>query len=154
MKKQSDWKIMACLRSDGRATLTKISKMTNVPVSTLYDKLKSKNNGVIKRHTCLLNFEKLGFNTRAHISLKIGRPDKKNVTEFLSKHQHVNNLMKINNGYDFMVDVIFKDLKALEDFIDTMKDRFEINECNVYYIIDEIKQEAFLSQPDHINLVM
>jgi len=154
MKKLADWVVTACLRGNGRVTLTKISKITNIPISTLYDKLRTNNGGIIKRHTCLLDYEKLGFNTRAHISLKIGKEDKLAAKDYLAKHQNINSLLKINNGYDFLVDVVFRHMKELEDFLDDLKARFKVDECHVYYIIDEIKQESFLSNPEHVNLVM
>ena len=154
MMKKNDWELIACLRKNGRETLTRISKKTNVPISTLYDKLRSEKMNIITKHTCLLNFTQIGFNTRAKISLKVDKESRDLVKDFLIKDFNVNSLYKINNGYDFMVEVVFKDLKDLEDFIERLEERFRILEYKVYYIIDDLKREAFLSSPEHIKLVV
>lgn len=152
MIKKSDLQMLSCLRKEGRATLTKISKLTQIPISTLYDKIRAKTS-LIDRHTCLLNFAELGFNARANISLKIAKEQRDLVKEYLSKHPNVNNLYKINNGYDYMIEVVFKDITELEGFVDTLEEKFQIIENNVYYIINDIKREGFLSEKNHIGLI-
>jgi DNA-binding Lrp family transcriptional regulator len=152
--KETDWKMIACLRRDGRETLTKISRQTDIPISTLYDKLKSEKMNLIKKHTCLLDFSQMGFNTRASVSIKLGKESKEEAKEYLLKHMNVNSLYKINNGYDFMIEVVFRHLKELEEFMEKMEERFEVLEYKVYYIIDDLKREEFLSNPEHIKLVL
>ena len=111
MMKKNDWELISCLRKNGRETLTKISRKTKVPISTLYDKLRSDKMSLITKHTCLLNFSKIGFNTRAKISLKVDKECRQDI-------------------------------------------KFRILEYKVYYIIDDLKRESFLSSPEHIQLVV
>lgn len=146
---------MLCyLRKNGRETLTTISRKTSIPISTLYDKLKSQAKSLISRHTCLIDFNQLGFNTRATISMKIAKEQRDGLRDFLSKHQNINNMYKINNGYDYMVEVVFRNVKELEEFIESMEEKFNLIDYKVYYIIDDIKREEFLSTLNHVSLVM
>ena len=38
-----------------------MSKRLKIPISTIYDKLKKYDGNIIKKHTAILDFEKLGF---------------------------------------------------------------------------------------------
>ncbi len=144
---------MALLRKNARETLTSMSKTIKVPISTIYDKLKSNENGVIRKHTTLLDFSKLGFNTRANILLRIKKSTRDGAKEYLLKHQNVNNLYKINNGYDFLVEVVFKHIRDVEEFLESVEERFEVDGKEVFYLIDEIKREEFMADIGLLDLV-
>ena len=58
---QKELLIMSHLRENSRKNLTKISKETKIAVSTIFDKIKKYEGGIIKKHTCILDFTKLGF---------------------------------------------------------------------------------------------
>jgi DNA-binding Lrp family transcriptional regulator len=151
MFKKKDLMLTAYLRQNSRTSLTILSRKTGVPVSTIFDRLKS--NKVILKNTALLDFNKLGYSTRANILLR-GRKDRKEkLMEFLVNSFNVNSLYKVNNGYHFMAECIFKDIKELEDFLEVLDERFAVKTKEVHYIIDELKKEAFLSQPELVDLV-
>ncbi len=145
--------IMSHLRRNSRESLTEMSKQIKVPISTIYDKLKIHEKTTIVKYTSLIDFAKLGFNTRAHIALKVEREQREEVIEYLVRHKHVNSVFKINNGFDFMLDVIFKHVKDMEDFLDTLESRYQIKAKQVFYIITDIKREAFLSNPQELTLL-
>ena len=151
--KQKDLKILVELRNNARAQLTEISKKTQIPISTIYDRLKNKSQGIIAKHVSLLNFEMMGFNTIANICLKCGKSSKKEVFAFLSTHQNVNSLYKINNGYDFMIEVIFRNIKKLEEFLENIEENYTIKNRQVFYIIDKIINEEFFSNQIHVELL-
>ena len=145
---KKDLQIIANLRQNARMPLTKMSRKTNIPVSTIFDRLRLSESRVIIKHTTLLDFSKLGFNTRANITLKVDREDKEKLKEFLIKHHLVNSLYKINNGYDFMIEGVFKQIKDMEDFLEDLEKRFKILEKKAFYIIEDLKRETFMSNPD------
>jgi len=147
---QKDLRILTQLRNNARAQLTEISKKTQIPISTIYDRLKRKSNGAIRKHVSLLNFEVLGYNARANICIKCGKSSKKDLFEMLTKHQNVNSLCKINNGFDYMVEVIFRNVKGLEEFLEYLEENYTIKTKQVYYIIDEIIKESFFSNPHRV----
>jgi len=151
--KQKDLQILVELRKNARAQLTEISKKTHIPISTIYDRLKNKSNGAIFKHVSLLNFELLGFTTKANICIKCGKNSKEDIYKLLLKHQNVNSFYKINNGFDYMVETIFKNIKELEEFLEVLEDRFTIKTKQVYYIIDEISKEKFFSDQIYLEIL-
>lgn len=146
MLKPKEHKILACLRNNARERLTEISKRTGVPVSTIHDKLKSRYEGIITRMTAILDLRKLGYIARACIILKAKREDREALQAFLEGNPVVNNLFKINNGYDFIVEGVFKNLQDLEDFNEALEEKFRIEGRQVYYIIEDIRREVFLPE--------
>ncbi|MBI4739257.1 Lrp/AsnC family transcriptional regulator [Candidatus Woesearchaeota archaeon] len=150
---KQELEIMMHLRRDGRETLTRISNATNLPISTIYDRVKNNKAGFIKRHVSLLNFAKLGYDCHVNIVLKVGKEDRERLREFLLCHHAVNTLYRINNGFDFSTECVFRNMKYAEDFIDQLQDKFKIKEARTYHIIDEICKEVFLSEPLHVDLV-
>lgn len=145
--------LMAYLRQNARETLTKLSRKTNVPISTIYDKLKQYENDIIKKHTSLLDFNRLGYTTRATIMLKVDKEIKMDIREFLTNSRSINSIFKINNGFDFLLEGIFREIKDLEDFLDRLDEKFKIKNKQVYYIIEDIKREGFMADPTLLDMV-
>lgn len=147
---QKDLKILAYLRQNARMPLTDMSRKTHIPVSTIFDRLKANENNLIIRHTSLIDFAKLGYNVRANIYFKVDREHKEAFKEFLIKHQLVNSVYKINNGYDFMIEGIFRQIKEMEEFIEQAESKFKVLDEKSFFIIEDLKKEAFMSDPELI----
>ena len=128
--------------------MTNISKSTKMPISTIFDKIKKYEKTLILKHTALLDFTALGYHTRANIMLKVDRKTRNELTEFLKKDRRINTVYRINNGFDFIIEVICKDIKELHEFIEFIEDKYDITKREVFYIIDDIKREAFMSNPN------
>jgi len=142
--------LLSKLRNNSRQRLTTLSKETRIPVSTIFEMLKRTNK--IVKNTCLLNFTELGYSIRATITLKVDAQQKNQVSEFLLKIPNLNSLYKINNGYDFMLEVVHKEMRDLELFLELLDSKFIIKEKNVYYVIDELLRESFLVEESNIDL--
>lgn len=137
--------ILARLRNDAREPLTRMSRKTGVPVSTLFDKVRASEGDYIIRNTCLINFERIGFNTRAKVMLKVQRDKREELRKYLSLSHNVNSLHKVNCGYDFMFELVFRNINELEDYMEDLRDRFGIIEEQTIYVLETIKQEAFMT---------
>lgn len=137
--------LISHLRQDGRITLTDLSRQSGLPISTVYEKLKSLKAEGLVRTTALIDFAKLGFSVRVMIAMKVEREIRKQFEEYLRKHFQVNTVLRINNGFTFLVDFIFRDMREAEDFLEDMEQRFKLRKKMVFYIIGEVKREAFLN---------
>ncbi|MFH1439700.1 MAG: Lrp/AsnC family transcriptional regulator [Candidatus Woesearchaeota archaeon] len=151
--KRSDIILLSKLRNDARTTLTKLSKNTRIPISTVFDKIRSFENDFVTKYTSLIDFTKFGFYARANVILKIGKKHLDNVRDYLAKHPNVNTLYKINNGFDYQVELVFRDMQGLETFLWNLNTKFTIKQYIVYYIIDEIKKESFLTSKETIEMI-
>ena len=147
---KKDLQIIAHLRQDARMPLTTMSRKTNIPVSTIFDRLKANESSLIVKHTCLLDFNKLGYSVRANITFRVERDDKEKLKEFLLKNASVNSLYKINNGFDYLVECIFKQIKDMDSFMDDVENKFRIIDKQSFFIIEDLKKEEFMANPEMI----
>ncbi len=142
-----DLEILSHLRHDARVSLTKMSRETNIPVSTIFDKLHAFEKKYILRHTSLVDFKKLGYMIRSHISIKSNKDNRESLVKFLTKNNSVNSLYKINNGFDFMFEGIFIDIQEMENFIEMLEEDYNIIDHKEHFVIEDIKRESFLAEP-------
>jgi DNA-binding Lrp family transcriptional regulator len=148
--KNSDLLLLSLLRQDARQTLTAISRKTRIPISTLYDKLRNQEKNLILKHTTLVDFGKLGYNCRAKIMLSGQKDERERLRGYLQEHRSINSLFKINNGFDYLAECIFQNVKELEEFMEQMESAFTILDKKVFYVIDDLRRECFLSRPEHL----
>lgn len=153
MVKKKDLVLTAYLRQDSRIPLTTLSRKTGMPVSTIFDRIKACQGSLILKQTALLDFARLGYSARATAMLKVRKESKEQLREHLAKSFNVNSLYKINNGYDFMVEFVFRNIQELEDYLDLLDERFAVKVKDIHYIIEEIKRENFLCEPDFIDML-
>ncbi len=145
--KKAEIKIITNLREDGRMPLTDLSRKIKLPVSTIHGRLKSIIDAGILKPSALLNFEKIGFSTRAHILLTVDPAEKEALLAHLKEHPNVNSLSKINNGWSLIMECIFKNMPLLENFVEQIEQNFHIKQKQVHYILEELKREEFLNKP-------
>jgi len=144
-KEGKDVLTLALLRNNGRMQLKDMSARTRIPISTLHDRLRDELPRYIAKYTTLLNFPALGFDTRAFITLKVAHEEKERLRIFFDNQKCLNAMYKINNGYDFMVEVVFRTLAELEQFIEQLNALFTLKEMNTYCVISDIHRERFLT---------
>jgi DNA-binding Lrp family transcriptional regulator len=149
---KKDLLLMSYFRQNARENLTKISRITSIPVSTIFDKLKEFEKTVIQRHTTLVDFKKLGFDIRVNILFKVSRPNRDQFREFLLKNENINSVYKVNNGYDFLTEGIFKDMGAMHKFMENL-DRFEIEAKQEMFVLEDVKREGFLADKMQAELL-
>jgi DNA-binding Lrp family transcriptional regulator len=65
----------------------------------------------------------------------------------------VNNLYKINNGFDFLIEGVFKSVQEAESFIDNIEENFEFRKLEVYYVTEEIKREGFMANKETLPIL-
>ncbi len=149
----SDVLLLAHLRKNARKKMTHLSRETEMPVSTIFERLKGPIAACVQKYTCVPNYSELGFHSRATVILKVDKEQKKEIGSFLQKHPNVNSLFRINNGYDFLLDVVFRQMAALEEFVEQLERKYKIKQKEIYFIIDEVKQESFLADPSDAGYV-
>ncbi len=147
-----DLKIIAHLRQDSRRNLTRISKHTLMPVSTIFDRMKKYNKEIITKSTVLVDFKKLGYDIKVNILVKICQEKREPLKKFLESCLSVNSVYRINNGFDYFIEAIFKDMLHLEQFNDKI-DSLGAELKQVHYILEEIRREEFISQPDLVDMI-
>jgi Lrp/AsnC family transcriptional regulator, regulator for asnA, asnC and gidA len=144
--KLSDTRILQHLRQNSRTNLTTISRKTGIPVSTIFDKIRAYEDQFVQKFTVLVDFSKLGYSVRAKIFLKVEPQQREKLKGYLIAHDRVNNIFRINNGFDFAIDCIFVSIKEVEEFVETLELQFVLMDKHVFHIIDDIAREKVFTE--------
>ena len=149
---KKDILLMTYFRNNARENLTRISRLTHIPVSTIFDKFREFERTMIKKHTTIVDFKKLGFNIKLYILFKISRKSRNTFKEFLVKNENINSVFRINNGFDFLVEAIFKDMDALQRFSKSLE-KYNIQDKQELFVLKDLKREGFLADSLHAELL-
>ncbi len=144
--RQTDLKLFSTLRQNSRLSLTEMSRKTNIPVSTIYERLRSYYGDIIKRYTVLLDFNKLGYGIRVSIFLKVANNNREKLLRYLEQQQQINNAYRISHGFDILCDAIFTDIGSAEEFTRDLEQKFKLSKIQMFYILEEIKREGFFAE--------
>jgi len=154
MLKRRDYIVLSHLRENGRASLTELSRKTHIPTSTIFDKIRFYHDKFIQRNTVLIDFSEVGYFIRANVALKAHPKHKELLKKYLFAHLNVNSMYHINNGFDYLVECIFKNIRELEDFLVYVDEKFKIKNKHVHYLISDIKREMFMADPNTVDLLL
>lgn len=144
VKREKELLLISHFRHNARESLTKISRKTSIPVSTIFDKLREYETRMIEKHTSLLDFRKLGFDLKAHLLFKVEKSRRDEFQRFLMQHPRVNSVFRINNGYDYLVEAVFIGLHDMDSFFEETG-VFGVQDRQEYFVLKDVLREGFLS---------
>lgn len=144
--KITEKRILRQLRTNSRQSLKEIAKKVKMPISTVADKLRNKVKNCLIHTTALVDFDRMGYVIRTYFIISIKLENQSKLSSYLIDHNKINNLFKINNGYNFMFEAIFKSLNEQEEFIQDLESNFEIKKMETFYILKDIKRESFFKE--------
>ena len=152
MQSKRDYVLMSYFRNNSRENLTKISRQTHIPISTIFDKLRQFEESLIKKHTTLVDFKQIGFDIRVNILFKVAKDSRDEFREFLMKSFNINSIFRVNNGFDYLVEAIFRDMSDLNRFLEQLE-AFHIENRQELFVLEDIKRECFLSDTLHAEML-
>lgn len=121
-------------------------------MSTIFDKLKGYEGNVIKKHTSILDFNILGYDVRVQLMIKVKKELKEDLYKYLMKSYSVNSLYKINNGFDFMLECVFKNMNEYQIFNENLDNKGVLKKTE-FFILQELRREAFLNDETMLEIM-
>lgn len=149
---KKDLILVSFFRNNARENLTQISRQTSIPVSTIFDRLRHYEQSLIKKHTTLVDFKKIGFDIHVNLLFKIKREGRESFKEYVLKHFNINSVYRVNNGFDFFVDAIFHDMNEMNAFLDEAES-YGIEHKQELFVLEDLKLESFLSDRIHADIL-
>jgi DNA-binding Lrp family transcriptional regulator len=137
-------RILESLRKNCRKKLTSISKELDIPVSTIFDNLKSfERNGLVE-HKALLNFKKMGYPFHVVVAIKADIRKEKDLKEYLALHKNINSIFKIDGDGDYLIEAVFQNYREYSSFITNIDLCFDLVDKSCYQIENVLQREDFL----------
>ena len=141
LMKQKDKDILMNMRNGKKLNISKIARQLKLPISTVNDRINHIEKNYLLKYSALLNYNKLGYLGHAKIAVKTNNAG---FLDFLKQHESVNAIYHVNEGYDYLIEVVFKDLIELKQFVYSIQDK--VNECKIFHIINTVEKERFMTE--------
>ena len=124
MLDEKDKTILDILQQDASLSTYKITKKTGIPQTTVLNRMrKLKQENIIRKYTIDIDWKKLGMNNKALIFVKVDKNiEQRNskvgeIEEKISKYPLVLNVKRLMGKYDFMIELVCRDIDELNDFL-------------------------------------
>lgn len=124
MLDKKDERILEILQKDSSLSTYKITKKTNIPQTTVLNRIKKlKELGIIKKFTVDVDWKKLGKNNKILIFVKVSKKIEQkqgNVGEIenkIFKYPEVLSVKRLMGQHDFVIELICKDIDELNEFL-------------------------------------
>ena len=120
---KKDKKILDLLELDSGLTTSKISKKTNIPITTVHNRIqKMKKEGVIKNFTVNINYEKIGKPLTAYILVAVnqnlsGDISQQDIGKKIQMYDDVQNVDIVTGTTDLLIKVRIKSMRELSNLI-------------------------------------
>ena len=118
-----DLKILTCLKENSRENATNIGAKINLSTSAVIERIKKlENSGVIEKYTAIINQSALGRELMAFISVSLEHPKfYESFVEAVNKNSSISECYYIAGDFDFILKVITKTGKTLEEILTYIK---------------------------------
>lgn len=147
-----DYKILMCLKENSRENATNIGAKINLSTSAVIERIKKlENSGLIEKYTTIINQNILGRDIMAFIYVSLEHP--KYYEEFVKRikiHDSVAECYYIAGNFDFILKVVTKTGKTLEEILNYIKCIDGVSQTRTSVVLSANKCEVCLL-PDGEN---
>ena len=136
-----DLKILRSLSRDGRKPYKAIAKDLDVSDATIRKRVeRMKRDGVIRQFHVLVNYERVGQFVKAFIGLKVNPSRLQDIVSGLQNNPDVQVIYRTTGSWDILIEVILKDMKELNWFLERQLNIEGVAETEVNLTIEAYKR--------------
>lgn len=115
---EKDHIIINALKKDASLSVAKLAKNTNLPSTTVYNRIKKlRDNGIIKNYTINIDKDRVYGNIVGIILIKARNTDQRQIVQKLLEHPSVENAAILTGNTDIFIRIRVKSIDELNKFI-------------------------------------
>lgn len=116
-----NWEILKQLQMNARVSMTELSKLVGLTPPAVAERIKKlEEMGIIKGYFTQLSYLKTGYQLKAIITLKVFMGRLKPFLDKVTEFKEVINCYRITGNENIIMEVVLKDQRHLELFIDQL----------------------------------
>lgn len=116
-----NWKILKCLQENARQSNSKIGRQVGITSPAVSERIKKMEDaGVIQSYETSISPYEIGYQLKAIITLRAFMGMLKPFMEKVKTYDEVLNCYRITGNENFVMEVVLKNQKHLESFIDQL----------------------------------
>ncbi|MCR9182439.1 MAG: Lrp/AsnC family transcriptional regulator [Flavobacteriaceae bacterium] len=117
----TNWKILKHLQDNARISMSDLSKEVGLSAPAVVERIKKMEDmGIIRGYYTQLSYIKTGYQLKAIITLKVFMGRLKPFLEKVTEFKEVINCFRITGNENIIMEVVLKNQKHLETFIDQL----------------------------------
>ncbi|MBS3101433.1 Lrp/AsnC family transcriptional regulator [Candidatus Woesearchaeota archaeon] len=139
---ETDKKILNIIVENSRLSLRQIAKKANVSVATVMHHIKKlEKDGVIKKYTSKLDYEKAGYDIEAVIEIRISKGRLFEVERKIASNPNVFAVYDITGAFDSLVLARFPTRRQMDHFLKKLQTYDFVERTETKLILNTIKDE-------------
>ena len=136
----TDRKIMNALMDDSRLSYRQVAARVGFSVATIMNRIKAlEKAGIIKEYTCVVDYDKLGFDIDVIISINVSKGKLFQVEKKIGSDENVTAVYDVTGDYDSVVVAKFKSRRLLDNFLKKIQTYDFVERTNTVVILNNIK---------------
>lgn len=142
MTDKTDKKIMNVLMENSRLSYRQIARKANVSVATVMNRVnRLRGEGVIKKYTTELDYEKLGYDVEILVEMKIQKAYTFQMEKALLMNPNVYAIYSLSGDFDLALLAKFHDRRQLNNFIKKLQEYEFVERTHTRFILKTFKEE-------------
>ena len=139
---ETDKKILSIIVDNSRLSLRQIAKKAGVSVATAMHHLKKlENEGIIKKYTSKLDYEKIGYDIEVMIEIRISKGKLFDVEKKIMMHPNVFAVYDVTGDFDALVLARFPTRRKMDDFLKKIQTYDFVERTETHLILRTMKEE-------------
>ena len=139
-----DLKILSMLQDNAMISLQEISDSVGLSPSPCWNRLqKLQELKIIRKKITLIDPEKLGLSNRVFVFIKTNKHKKEwadKLKEYVIKQPNVLGMYRMSGNYDYLIDVITKDIKDFDNFYQKLIENIEVFDVSSSFVMEIMKE--------------
>lgn len=144
-----NWEILKQLQLNARISMTELSRKVGLTAPAVAERIKKlEDMGIIKGYYTQLSYIKAGYQLKAIITLKVFMGRLKPFLEKVNDFKEVINCYRITGSENIIIEVILKNQKHLETFIDQL---ISYGETKTHIVLSNKVENAPVLPPQQLK---
>lgn len=140
-----DKKILNLLLKNSRQSYRRLAKKLGISVATVLKHVKKlEKMGIIRKYTCSLDYEKLGYDILVIIEIRIAKGKLIEVEKKIATHRNVYAVYDHTGAFDATLIARFKNRRALDNFVKLIQSYDFVERTETKLVLNTIKEEGNL----------
>jgi len=144
-----NWEILKQLQLNARISMTDLGKVVGLTAPAVVERIKKMEDlGIIRGYYTQLSYIKTGYQLKAIITLKVFMGRLKPFLDVVSDFKEVINCYRITGNENIIMEVVLKNQKHLETFIDQL---ISYGETKTHIVLSNKIENAPILPPQVLN---
>lgn len=141
MLDKKDKLILNVLKDQSNLSIKQISKLVKIPATTVYNRIKNlENEKIIKGYGVDLDYEKIGYDFKVIIQVRISKGKLFEVEKTVSKFSNVYAVYDLTGDFDALIIARFKTRQSLDDFLKKLQSYNFVQRTHTSFVLNTIKE--------------